>query len=71
MPFISRSTTGSDRLVFYKTLLLVVGLAFFLIGIRLEQSWPVWVALGFVAIAFFLRFFPGSTENQEPKTKSE
>ena len=49
----------------YKTLLLVVGLAFFLVGIRIEQSWPVWVALGFVAIAFLLRFLPGSTESEE------
>ena len=71
MPFIRRAPSGADRFVIYKTILLVAGLAFFLVGIRLEQSWPVWVALGFVVIAFFLRFLPGSTENEERETKSE
>ena len=68
---ISRLTSGSDKFVIYKTLLLVVGLAFFLVGIGIEQSWPVWVALGFVGVAFLLRFLPGSTESEERGTKSE
>ncbi len=68
-----RSTTGSDKFTIYKTLLLVVGLAFFLVGIRLEQSWPVWVAVAFVGIAFLLRFVPGSTgmKSEERRANSE
>jgi len=68
---ISRSTSGSDRFVIYKTVLLVVGLAFFLVGIGIEQSWPVWVALGFVGVAFLLRFLPGSTEAEERRARNE
>ena len=43
-----------------------LGLAIVLLGMALDQRWLVWVAVGFLAVAFLLRFLTRTSPTGEP-----
>lgn len=61
----SRSRTGPDKFLRWKTVTLVVGVGLILAAYRLERSWLVWVAIGVLAVGFVLRFLPHSTHGPD------
>jgi hypothetical protein len=61
----SRSRTGPDKFLPWKTITLVVGVVLILAAYRLDSSWLVWVAIGVLALGFVLRFLPQSTHGPE------
>ena len=43
-----------------------VGLTAVILGMALTLRWLVWVAVGFLAVAFLLRFLTRPASNDEP-----
>ncbi len=54
---------------------LVIGAVLILWGSRSEQSWPVWVGIAVLALAFVMRFLPqparGGDEGEEASNEQE
>jgi len=61
----SRSRSGPDKYLPWKTITLVVGVVLILAAYRLDRPWLVWVAIGVLALGFVLRFLPQSTHGPE------
>jgi hypothetical protein len=72
MVFISRKRCGPDRWLKLKVALLGLAAAAFLLAVRLERRWLVWVAVGLVLVGFLLRFAPANARDggARPPTKS-
>ena len=71
MALISRSRTGPDKYLPWKSVALVVGIVLILVANRSGIGWLGWIAIGILFVGFFLRFLPQSTqgatsEDQKP-----
>ena len=75
MFFASRTRHGRDRYLRWKMAALVIGAVLILWGSRSEQSWPVWVGIAVLALAFVMRFLPqpahGGDEGEEASKQQE
>ncbi len=75
MIFANRTRRGPDRYLGWKMGALVIGAVLILWGSRSEQSWPVWVGIAALALAFVLRFLPqparGGGEGEEADKEQE
>ena len=75
MIFANRTRRRPDRYLRWKIGALVIGAVLILWGSRSEQSWPVWVGIAALALAFVLRVLPqparGGGEGEEADKEQE
>ena len=56
---------GPDRWLTLKMALVGLAAAAFLFGVRLDLTWPVWVAVGLLVVGFALRFLRHEPQDED------